>query len=141
MIKKKGRQKEKQFTTNTVYKVPCKECNKSYIGQSKNTIAKRGSQHKALCRRNVKLSKLKSSKKDNGIAFHHIKTEHDFDFDNTEIFARDTNHWRRLILEGIAIKTNENLVNLQAGFMIDECWTPYLSKQGEASQNTSTGSG
>ena len=89
----------------------------------------------------MKLSKLKSSKKDNGIAFHHIKTGHEFDFDNTEIIARDTNYWRRLILEDIAIKTNENLVNLQAGFMIDECWTPYLSKQGEASQNTSTGSG
>ena len=77
LIKKKGRQKEKQFTSNTVYKVPCKECNKSYIGQSKNSIAKRVSQHKAVCRRNVKLSKLKSSKTDNGIAFHHIKTEHD----------------------------------------------------------------
>ena len=112
-----------------------------YIGQSKNSIAKRVSQHKAVCRRNVKLSKLKSSKKDNGIAFHHIKTGHDFDFDNTEIIARDTNYWRRLILEGIAIKRHENLVNLQAGFMIDECWTPYLSQQGEASHSTSTGSG
>jgi len=132
LIKRKGRQKEKQFTTNTVYKVPCKECDKAYIGQSKNTIAKREGQHKALCRRNVKLSKLKSSKKDNGIAFHHIKTGHEFDFDKTEIIARDTNYWRRLILEGIAIKTNDNLVNLQAGFLIDECWTPYLVKQGEA---------
>ena len=107
LIKKRGRQKEKQFTANTVYKVPCKECNKFYIGQSKNSIAKRVSQHKAVCRRNVKLSKLKSSKKDNGIAFHHIKTGHDFDFDKTAIIARDTNYWRRLILEGIAIKSQE----------------------------------
>ena len=95
----------------------------------------------ALCRRHVKLSKLKSRKKGNGIPFHHIKTGHEFDFDNTKIIARDTNYWRRLILEGIAIKTNENLVNLQAGFMIDECWTPYLAEQGDANQKTSTVSG
>ena len=62
----------------------------------------------------MQLSKLKSSKKDIGIAFHHIKIGHDFEFDSTKIIARDTNYWRRLILEGITLKTNENLVNLQA---------------------------
>ena len=92
LIRRKGGQKEKQFTVSTVNKVPCKECDKAYIGQSKNTIAKRVGQHKALCRRNVKLSKLKNSKKDNGIAFHHIKTGHEFDFDNAEIIARETNY-------------------------------------------------
>ena len=141
LIRRKGRQKEKQFTASTVYKVPCKECDKAYIGQSKNTIAKRVGQHKALCRRKVKLSKLKNSKKDNGIAFHHIKTGHEFDFDNAEIIARETNYWRRLILEGIAIKAHDNLVNLQAGYMIDECWTPYLARQGGANQMISDVSG
>ena len=89
----------------------------------------------------VKLSKLKNSKKDNGIAFHHIKTGHEFDFDNAEIIARETNYWGRLILEGIAIKAHDNLVNLQAGYMIDECWTPYLSRQGGANQMISDVSG
>ena len=117
-----------------MYKVPCKDCEKAYIGQSKNSIAKRGGQHKAMCRRKLKLAKLKNSKKDNGIAFHHIKTGHDFDFDNTEIIARDTNYWRRLMLVGIAIKNTKNLVNFQAEFMIDECWTPFLSNNNEASQ-------
>ena len=56
-----------------------------------------------------------NAKKDNGLAFHHQKTGHDFDFDNTEILQQDKNYWRRLILEGIEIKYNENLVNLQSG--------------------------
>ena len=104
LIKKKGKQKEKQFTSNTVYKVPCKECNKSYIGQSKNSIAKRVSQHKTVCRRNVKLSKLKSSKKDNGIAFHHIKTGHDLTLTilkslvGTQIIGGGL-YWRVLLLK------------------------------------------
>ena len=47
----------------------------------------------------------------------------------------------RLILEGIAIKAHDNLVNLQAGFMINECWTPYLARQGGANQTISDISG
>ena len=45
------------------------------------------------------------------------------------------------IFEGIAIKTHDNLVNLQAGYMIDECWTPYLARQGGANQMISDVSG
>ena len=71
---------------------------------------------------------LKSAKKDNGLAFHHQKTGHEFDFENTEILCQDKSYWRGLILEGIAIKYSENLVNLQAGYMIDKCWTAFLDE-------------
>ena len=128
LILKKGRQMEKQFKKHCVYKIPCKQCDQAYIGQSKNTINKRNSQHMAMCRRKIKLKALKNAKKDNGLAFHHQKTGHDFDFDNTEILQQDKNYWRRLILEGIEIKYNENLVNLQSGYMIDKCWIPFLDK-------------
>ena len=69
------------------------------------------------------------------------KTGHEFDFDNADIIARETNYWRRLIIEGIAIKAHDKLVNLQAGYMIDECWTPYLARQGGANQMISDVSG
>ena len=128
LIKKKGKQIEKRYTKNAVYKVPCGECEKSYMGQTKNTIDTRNGQHRAMCRRKVKLSKLKSSKKDNGLAFHHMQSGHEFDFNNTEIRRTDKDYYRRLILEGIEIKFADNLVNLQAGFQIDECWTPFLGK-------------
>ena len=75
------------------------------------------------------------------VAFHQFKTGHEFDFDNTEIIARETNYWRRPTPEGIAIKAHDNLVNLQAGYMIDECWTPYLARQGGANQTISEVSG
>ena len=82
----------------------------------------------AMRRRKIKLKALKNAKKDNDLAFHNQKTGHDFDFDNTEILQQDKNYWRRLILEGIEIKYNENLVNLQSGYMIDKCWIPFLDK-------------
>ena len=128
LILRKGRQIEKQYKKHAVYKVPCKQCDKAYIGQTKNSTAKRNSQHKAVCRRKLKLKALKSAKKDNGLAFHHQKTGHEFDFENTEILCQDKSYWRRLILEGIAIKYSENLVNLQAGYMIDKCWTAFLDE-------------
>ena len=82
----------------------------------------------AMRRRKIKLKTLKNVKKDNGLAFDHQKTGHEFDFDNTEILQQDKNYWRRLILEGIEIKYNKNLVNLQSGYMIDKCWIPFLDK-------------
>ena len=69
---------------------------------------------------------LKSSKKDNGLALHVHQTGHTFDFENTEIIARESNYWRRLILEGIEIKLANNLANLQLGYEIDDIWTPIL---------------
>ena len=75
-----------------------------------------------------KIEGIENAKKDNGLASHHQKTGHDFDFDNTEILQQDKNYWRRLILEGIEIKYNENLVNLQSGYMFDPCWIPFLDK-------------
>ena len=69
---------------------------------------------------------LKTSKKDNGLAFHTHQAGRKFDFDNTQILAKEANYWRKLILEGVEIKFNNNLANLQAGYEIDEIWTPIL---------------
>ena len=65
-------------------------------------------------------------KKDNGLALHVHQTGHSFDFDNTKIITKESNYWRRLILEGIEIKFGENLVNLQGGYEIDNIWMPFL---------------
>ena len=43
-----------------------------------------------------------------------------------QIMVKEANYWRRLILEGVAIKFSKNLANLQAGYEIDEIWTPIL---------------
>jgi len=70
---------------------------------------------------------LKSTKKNDGIAFHHHLTCHKFDFQNVEIIAEEKNYWRRLIIEGLEIcKLGENKANLQAGYEIHECWGPSL---------------
>ena len=52
---------------------------------------------------------MKSTEKNDGIAFHHHLTGHKIDFQNVEIIAEEKNYWRRLIIEGLEIrKLGEN---------------------------------
>lgn len=128
LLKKKMKTKESKYKQNVVYTVPCKECPTQYVGQTKKSVATRTAQHEAMCKKKTKLNliKLKTSKKDNGLAYHHIKTKHEFDFDNTQIIAEEPNYWRRLIKEGIEIQRRQPNANLKAGFEIDKCWDPFL---------------
>ena len=41
LLLKKCRGVDKQYIKNAIYKIPCKSCNISYIGQSKNSIKTR----------------------------------------------------------------------------------------------------
>ena len=112
-----------------MYKIPCAECPKAYVGQSTVTLKKRNQEHANLCKKKHKKKLLQSTKKNDGVAYHHHLTGHQIDFPNTTIIAQETSYWRRLIVEGIEIKKlGENKANLQAGFEINDCWNPYLEK-------------
>ena len=89
LILKKGRRMATQFQKELVYKIPCRECSAAYIGQTRNSIKTRINQHKGISRPVLKQRILKSSKKDNGLAFHTHQTGHKFDFDNTQILVKE----------------------------------------------------
>ena len=126
LLLKKGRSIDKQHQKELVYSIPCAACDAKYIGQTRKSIKSRNARHKGLCRPVLKQKILNSPKKDNGLALHVHQTGHSFDFDNTKIITKESNYWRRLILEGIEIKFGENLVNLQGGYEIDNIWMPFL---------------
>ena len=71
---------------------------------------------------------LKSTKKNDGIAYHHHYTGHDIDFKNTTILAEEKAYWPRLIKEGIEIKKLKptERANMQAGYEIDPIWDIHL---------------
>ena len=127
ILSKKGRQIQKKHRKNTVYRIPCAECTKKYVGQTTKALYKRNKEHENWCKLKFKKKLLKSTKKNDGIAFHHHLTGHKIDFQNVEIIAEEKNYWRRLIIEGLEIrKLGENKANLQAGYEIHECWGPIL---------------
>ena len=80
-----------------------------------------------MCRKKTTVKNLlKSEKKDNGLAYHHLKTGHEFDFENAKILCVEKHCWQRLILEDIEIKKAQNTANLKTGFEISKIWSPFL---------------
>ena len=109
-----------------MYKIPCAECPKAYVGQS--TEEKKSRACKSMQKEAQKEATPIHKKKD-GVAYHHHLTVHQIDFPNTTIIAQETPYWRRLIVKGIEIKKlGENKANLLVGFKINNCWNPYLEK-------------
>ena len=120
----------KDYKKNVIYKIPCAECTKKYIGQTPVTLKKRTAEHIRWCRKKHKKQMLKTTQKNDGIAYHHHSTGHQIDFDNVQIIMQEKNYWRRLIVEGMEIKklAEEQRANLQLGYEIHECWEPILNK-------------
>ena len=104
ILQKKGRNIDRQYRRNIVYSIPCQECPKKYVGQTTSTLKKRCNEHRNWCKKKFKKKILKTSKKNDGIAFHFHETGHNIDFDKTEIIAEEKAYWKRLIIEGLEIK-------------------------------------
>ena len=128
ILLRKGRSIEKNMRKNIIYSIPCKDCPKKYIGQTSVTIKKRCNEHANWCKKKHKRKILKSTKKNDGIAFHHHQTGHNIDFEGTTILAEEKSYWRRLIIEGIEIKKLDpaHQANMQLGSEIDARWDSVL---------------
>ncbi|KYM80408.1 hypothetical protein ALC53_09147 [Atta colombica] len=75
---------------NVVYKVPCKDCDATYVGQTKRKLNTRINKHKSQLRKN------------NGI-----------DWENVKVIDRERYLGNRLVSEMIHIKLQMNELNLQ----------------------------
>ena len=128
ILQKKGRNIDRQYRRNIVYSIPCQECPKKYVGQTTSMLKKRCNEHRNWCKKKFKKKILKTSKKNDGIAFHFHETGHNIDFDKTEIIAEEKAYWKRLIIEGLEIKKlgPTERANLQMGYEIDPIWDAIL---------------
>jgi len=91
---------------NVVYKLSCKDCDSTYVGQTKRKLNTRVTEHKRdINKKNGKLSVISE---------HRLKNNHEFDWDNPMVLDRDKFYYRRLISEMINIKTQNNALNLQS---------------------------
>ena len=65
------KQKTLMEKRNVVYEVPCRDCQLTYIGETKRTMKKRMTEHKYA---------VKTGDPKNGIAVHVQKTQHSIDW-------------------------------------------------------------
>ena len=91
-------------------------------------LKKRCNEHCNWCKKKFKKKILRTSKKNDGIAFHFHETGHNIDFDKTEIIAEEKAYWKRLIIEELEIKKlgPTERANLQMGYEIEPIWDTIL---------------
>jgi len=92
-----------ETNNNIVYKIFCKNCNASYVGQTRRQLKTRISEHI----KNIRLDESKHSV----VTKHSLDNGHTFDWSNITILDHETNFYKRLISEMIYIKTQENSLN------------------------------
>jgi len=90
---------------NVVYKLSCKNCDATYVGQTKRKLNTRITEHKNDI----------NKKTDNHsvITEHRIDKNHEFDWDNPKILDREKYYYKRLVSEMINIKSQKNSLNMQ----------------------------
>ncbi len=91
-----------------VYKIPCKVCNKVYIGETGRDLSKRLTEHK---------NDIVNQKPESGVAAHVFETSHNFDFEHAQIVYSCNNKLKRHIVESALIAHDSDMcVNLNFGF-------------------------
>lgn len=89
-------------TTNCVYKIPCGDCSKVYIGHTKNQLKKRISQH---------INDIKNVKPNGNTAIvkHLEKDGHFPKFDDVSVVCKESSLTKRLLFESFNIYCNNTI--------------------------------
>jgi len=111
----------KENCNNVIYKIYCKDCDASYVEQTKRQLCTRLQEHKA----NIKLDCSKHS-----VISEHIKNfNHSFDWAGVEILDTEHKYHKRIISEMIHIREQKNGINLQTDSeSLDDKYTVILSE-------------
>lgn len=95
--------------SNLIYKIDCKNCEKCYIGQTKQFLQKRLKQHEYDCKI-TNCNKLEKT----ALALHHFTDNHQFDFKNAKILDKEINFTKRNLSEMIYITLHNNTTNMRS---------------------------
>jgi len=124
IIKVHKDQTEYQHKNNVIYKIYCKNCDASYVGQTKRRLKTRIKEH---CN-NIKLDDSKHSV----VSQHIVNYNHSFNWNDAKILDSESNYNKRLISEMLHIKEQSNGINLMKDTeFLDEsyyCLLDILSK-------------
>ena len=100
-----------------VYEIPCKDCNKVYIGETGRSLAERMKEHKYAVKRHDEK---------NGVAVHAWTAQHRVDWSAAKVRTTEEHLWKREVLEAIYIKRQPVTSNLDCGLQLNPIWSPLL---------------
>jgi hypothetical protein len=93
-------------TSNVVYKICCRDCDASYVGQTGRQLKTRISEHRLHINRNCSTHSV--------ITDHRVQNNHDFNWDNVEILDHERFYHKRLVSEVLYISQQRLGLNLQS---------------------------
>jgi len=109
--------------SGVVYKIPCKNCEGVYIGQTSKKLETRTAQHKRdFNNRSLQPNRTAMTK-------HCVDKNHEFDFDNVQLLDSEQNTRKRVLLESTYIIAHSpNSVNIKSDSdNISKQFTPAIS--------------
>ncbi|KYN09443.1 hypothetical protein ALC57_18450, partial [Trachymyrmex cornetzi] len=90
---------------NVVYKISCRDCDASYVGQTKRKLSTRLREYECNIRGN--------SSKYSVLTNHMLDFNHSFDWKNVRVMDTESHYNKRLISEMLFIKKQYNDINTQ----------------------------
>ena len=73
-----------------IYKIPCKECEVVYLGETKRQLGTRTKEHFASCQKAFLSQAVhRSVKNDTGLPYHFLHSGHSFDFDKVQLVQQE----------------------------------------------------
>jgi len=106
--------------SNVVYKINCRDCDASYVGQTGRRLITRIKEHRS------NINRVSSSH--SVITEHHL-TGHDFTWNNVQILDEEPSYIKRHISEMLHIKQQKNGINLQDDTrLLDNSYLPIIKK-------------
>lgn len=91
--------------SNVVYRIPCKGCNSSYIGQTSRWLKTRINEHD----NNVK----RKEKEHTALTTHKIDRDHNFNYSEIKVLDKERNKTKRIIKEMCHIVSDKTSINLR----------------------------
>jgi hypothetical protein len=114
------RQPDPSKIKNAVYKINCKNCHVSYVGETSRFVMTRVKEHR---RDETKCMKDPTSE----LVAHVQDTGHTFDFDNVSVLARNkTKYHDRLFCESFEIRRQPNTVNAKESLKLPRIYSAVI---------------
>ena len=113
--------------SDVIYKLDCKDCDKTYIGHTSQTLKARIAGHKSDSRHNRQRCML---------AVHVNENDHHINYEDANVIATERNYKKRIFLEMFYITTTEDTMNKKSDVeQLSNIYTYIINKGNQRSND------
>ena len=109
-------------TTDVIYNIPCKNCDKSYVGETGRKFGKRMDEHKSEAEKAGATVRTRAARKESqstvnksAITDHVVGENHVINWDEAKIIGKETDKYKRWVKEAIEIRKQRTTMNRDEG--------------------------